>query len=156
MKRALMSNMDDAVLVLQPEGKVDYHYAELDANAINFHLPAPYRYFSIAAGIFLEADEILDQPDFEIGNQQMHRGGLRVVVFSPGLVELRFDPTKPFVKRYRAVRLLVGAALDRKMVDFIVNCLFFGEIVEYADDFDPALKVSQTEFRSLLDDFGDE
>jgi hypothetical protein len=83
-----MLSDNEAVLVLRPEGKVDYHFAELDANAINFYLPEPYKYFSIASGIFLEGDEKPDQPEFEIGDQQMHRGGLRAVVFSPGVVEL--------------------------------------------------------------------
>jgi hypothetical protein len=115
-----MLSDNEAVLVLRPEGKVDYHFAELDANAINFYLPEPYKYFSIASGIFLEGDEKPDQPEFEIGDQQMHRGGLRAVVFSPGVVELGFDKSKPFLKRYRVVRLLVGEALDRRMVDFFI------------------------------------
>jgi hypothetical protein len=147
-----MLSDNEAVLVLRPEGKVDYHFAELDANAINFYLPEPYKYFSIASGIFLEGDEKLDQPEFEIGDQQMHRGGLRAVVFSPGVVELGFDKSKPFLKRYRVVRLLVGDALDRRMVDFFVNYLFFGRIVDYTDDFDTALKVVQTQFPVRLDD----
>jgi hypothetical protein len=133
-------------------GKVDYHFAELDANAVNFCLPEPHKYFSIASGIFLEGDEKLDQPEFEIGDQQMHRGGLRAVVFSPGVVELGFDKSKPFLKRYRVVRLLVGDALDRRMVDFFVDYLFFGRIVDYTDDFDTALKVVQTQFPVRLDD----
>jgi hypothetical protein len=37
--------------------------------------------------------------------------------------------------------LQVVAAPGRRMVDFVVNYLFFGEIVEYADDLDLAARL---------------
>ncbi len=52
----------DTTLTLSPATRVDCHWAELDANAINFHLPEPHGYFSIAVCLFLEADEQLGAP----------------------------------------------------------------------------------------------
>ena len=73
-------------------------------------------------------------------------------MFAPGTVELSFAAGKRFLERHRAIRLRLGRRLDRKMVDFFVNSLFFSQIVEYAGDFHDGLKVTQTGFPMSLDD----
>jgi len=160
-------------LDLTPQ-KIELVYDDLDTNAINFHLPRPDSFFCIQACAYLEDDERLNLPYFELNEQSnSDRRRIEAVTFFGEKIVLSFTRDSMFLKKYNSVTLHFGVAvervrtsqtedsafpnykyesvavpstepIDRVLVDFFANHLFLGRYIRYSKDFAESNKVSQT------------
>jgi hypothetical protein len=107
-ERRLVVNLD-----LTPQ-KIELVYGDLDTNAVNFHLPRPDSFFCIQAGVYLEDDEELNLPYFELNEQgnSDHRR-IEAITFSGEKIMLSFGHDRMFLKKYSSVTLHFGAAVER-------------------------------------------
>jgi hypothetical protein len=160
-------------LDLTPQ-KIELVYDDVDTNAVNFHLPRPDSFFCIQACVYLEDDEKLNLPHFELNEQSnSHYRRIEAVTFFSEKIVLSFAHDSMFLKKYNSVTLHFGAAvervrtdqtedsaspdykyrsvavpstepIDRTLVDFFANHLFLGSYIRYSEDFAESNKVSQT------------
>lgn len=128
--------------------KVDLHYNELGANAINFYLDSGY--FSIQTGIYLEPDDDPDlDPYFELNREENSQaGGFDQVIFSHNKITIVLDPERHFMDRYCAIHLTVPVTDD--IIDFFNNFLFLGKIIRYDETIKEASRIQQTAQREIL------
>lgn len=128
---------------------VEYVYDSLDTNAINFRSSTGY--FSIQTGVYLEEDDRLNEPFFELNSQeQSQSGGLAGVLFEEAKITLSFQAARPFGGEYATVQIELAGGVSRKLVDFFNNHLFLADCAEYGDRFDKAKIVAGTATRELL------
>lgn len=128
---------------------VEYIYGSLDTNAINFR--STIGYFSIQTGAYLEEDDRLNEPFFELNSQeQSQSGGLAGVLFEDTKITLSFQAARPFLGEYATVQIELAGGVSRKLVDFFNNHLFLADCAEYGERFDRAKIVPGTGTRVLL------
>lgn len=128
---------------------IEYVHDTFDTNAINFR--ASEGYFSIQTGVYLEEDERLNEPFFELNSQeQSQSGGLARVLFDDAVVTLDFQTSRPFLGKFAAVEIEVPTGVNRQLVDFFNNHLFLASYAEYDESFDKTKIVPGTASRDLL------
>jgi hypothetical protein len=136
-------------LSIRPD-RIEYTIDELDSNAISFPL-GENGYFSIQTCIYLEEDELLNEPFLELNEQsQSEAGGIAEILFSLDAVEIFFKTGEEFIDKYSSIEIKLKEAVDMKMVDFFANYLFLGDGLRYAAAFPAEKKVRQTTFRTSL------
>ena len=130
--------------------KIEFIYDELDTNAINFQTDDGY--FSIQTCVYLEEDDELNKPQFELNDQgNSQNDGLESIIFSEKLITLNFLEKEKFIKKYKAIKIKIPENIDRKVLtDFFANHLFLGEYMEYDNTFDKSKITAQTENRDYL------
>jgi hypothetical protein len=156
-------------LDLTPQ-KIALVYDDLDSNAVFFQLPRPDSYFCVQACVYLEDNEILNLPYFELNEQSdSHYRRIEAATFFGEKIVLSFAHDSMFLKKYGSVTLHFGATVekvrtyqtedvavpstepvDRTLVDFFANHLFLGRYIRYSEDFAESNKVSQTSDRERL------
>lgn len=133
--------------------RIEYHDAELDCNALNFVLASGY--FSLQRSLFIDAEDepIFALPYFmlalpELGEDGNYNSINEVKVH---MNRLQFAFAQPILSEHHNVCVILPAALDEALLDFLVNHLFLGEAVVCGDDVPSAWHRQQTEFQEWLD-----
>lgn len=121
-------------LLLKPIS-IEMVYDELDTNALNFQFNEGY--LSIQTSVYLEEDEQLNEPYIEMNDQANAQcGGIKQVVFFPNKILIEFSEAPPFLDKHQTIEILLTEKVDKKIVDFVNNHLFLGELTSYSADFD--------------------
>jgi hypothetical protein len=124
-------------------------YDDLDTNAITFELDQGY--FTIQTGVYLEEEEDLNEPSFELNDQgDSQNGGLEKIIFTKSEIIIQFKNSYFFLYKYETIKINLKEEISRKIVDFFANHLFLGDFIFYDEKFDQLNKVSQTAKRDYL------
>ena len=132
---------------------IEYTYDHLDCNALNFVLENGY--FSIHRSIVIDAedDPIFALPYFMLSSPEWDDGGnynaITELHISPH--QLNFTFANAIAAEQTQVHIHCTQPVDLKLVDFLVNDLFLGDVVVYADDVASELCVEQVLFQESLD-----
>lgn len=128
--------------------KVDLHYNELGANAINFYLDSGY--FSIQTSSYLEPDDDpCHDPYFEFNKEENSQaGGFSQVIFSLNTITIVLDSERYFMNRYCAIHLRVHVTDD--IINFFNNFLFLGHIIRYDEAIKKSSRIQQTAQREIV------
>jgi hypothetical protein len=144
-----MLGKDDATELLLTPFAVELTYDELDTNAANFRLQDGY--FSIQTSVYLEDDDLLNEPFLELNNQsQAQCGSIERVTFGDAHLVIKLEDSSPFLEKYRSIRLLLHDGISKELVDFFSNHLFLGDHVTYEDRFDKSKIVAPIAVREPL------
>jgi hypothetical protein len=124
-------------------------FDDLDTNAITFELDQGY--FTIQAGVYLEEEEDLNEPIFELNDQgDSQSGGLEKIIFKKSEINIQFKKSWFFLDKYEIIKINLKEEVSREIVDFFANHLFLGSFIFYDENFDQLKKVSQTATRDYL------
>ena len=131
----------------------EYVYDHLDCNSLNFVLKDGY--FSIHRSIIIDAedDPIFALPYFmlsspEWGNEGNYNAITELYI---GPHQLNFTFAQAIAAELTQVQIHCTQPVDLKLVDFLVNDLFLGDVVVYAEEMPTELRVEQVLFQELLD-----
>ena len=131
----------------------EYVYDHLDCNSLNFVLKDGY--FSIHRSIIIDAedDPIFALPYFmlsspEWGNEGNYNAITELYI---GPHQLNFTFAQAIAAELTQVQIHCTQLVDLKLVDFLVNDLFLGDVVVYAKDMASELRVAQVLFQEPLD-----
>ena len=133
--------------------EVEYSFDHLDCNALNFVLENGY--FSIHRSIVIDAedDPIFALPYFMLSSPESGNEGnysaITELHISPH--QLNFTFANAIAAEQTQVQIHCMQPVDLKLVDFLVNDLFLGDVVVYADDVASELCVEQVLFQESLD-----
>ena len=132
---------------------IKYSYNHLDCNALNFVLENGY--FSIHRSIVIDAedDPIFALPYFMFSSPEWGDEGnynaITELHISPH--QLNFTFANAIAAEQTQVHIHCTQPVDLKLVDFLVNDLFLGDVVVYAKDMASELRVAQVLFQEPLD-----
>ena len=132
---------------------IEYTYDHLDCNALNFVLENGY--FSIHRSIVIDAEEdpIFALPYFMLASPDWGDEGnynaITELHISPH--QLSFTFTNAIAAEQTQVHIHNTQPVDLQLVDFLVNDLFLGDVVAYAEEMPTELRVEQVLFQELLD-----
>ena len=132
---------------------IKYSYNHLDCNALNFVLENGY--FSIHRSIVIDAEEnpIFALPYFMLASPDWGDEGnynaITELHISPH--QLSFTFTNAIAAEQTQVHIHNTQPVDLQLVDFLVNDLFLGDVVAYAEEMPTELRVEQVLFQELLD-----
>ena len=131
----------------------EFVYDHLDCNSLNFVLKDGY--FSIHRSIIIDAedDPIFALPYFmlsspEWGNEGNYNAITELYI---GPHQLNFTFAQAIAAELTQVQIHCTQPVDLKLVDFLVNDLFLGDVVVYAEEMPTELRVEQVLFQELLD-----
>ena len=131
----------------------EYVYDHLDCNSLNFVLKDGY--FSIHRSIVIDAedDPIFALPYFMFSSPEWGDEGnynaITELHISPH--QLNFTFANAIAAELTQVQIHCTQPVDLKLVDFLVNDLFLGDVVVYAEEMPTELRVEQVLFQELLD-----
>ena len=132
---------------------IEYTYDHLDCNALNFVLENGY--FSIHRSIVIDAedDPIFALPYFmlsspEWGNEGNYNAITELYI---GPHQLNFTFAQAIAAELTQVQIHCTQPVDLKLVDFLVNDLFLGDVMVYTEDMASELRVAQVLFQEPLD-----
>ena len=132
---------------------IEYTYDHLDCNALNFVLENGY--FSIHRSIVIDAEEdpifalpyfMLSSPDW---GDEGNYNAITELHISPH--QLSFTFANAIAAEQTQVHIHNTQPVDLQLVDFLVNDLFLGDVVAYAEEMPTELRVEQVLFQELLD-----
>ena len=131
----------------------EFVYDHLDCNSLNFVLKDGY--FSIHRSIIIDAedDPIFALPYFmlsspEWGNEGNYNAITELYI---GPHQLNFTFAQAIAAELTQVQIHWTQPVDLKLVDFLVNDLFLGDVVVYAEEMPTELRVEQVLFQEPLD-----
>lgn len=131
----------------------EYVYDHLDCNSLSFVLKDGY--FSIHRSIVIDAedDPIFALPYFmlsspEWGNEGNYNAITELHIYPH---QLNFTFANAIAAEQTQVQIHCMQPVDLKLVDFLVNDLFLGDVVVYAEDMISELRVAQVLFQEPLD-----
>ena len=131
----------------------EYVYDHLDCNSLSFVLKDGY--FSIHRSIVIDAedDPIFALPYFMLSSPEWGNEGnynaITELHISPH--QLNFTFANAIAAEQTQVQIHCMQPVDLKLVDFLVNDLFLGDVVVYAEDMISELRVAQVLFQEPLD-----
>ena len=132
---------------------IEYTYDHLDCNALNFVLENGY--FSIHRSIVIDAEEdpIFSLPYFMLASPDWGEEGTYNAItelhISPH--QLNFTFANAIATELTQVQIHCTQPVDLQLVDFLVNDLFLGDVVVYAEEMPTELRVEQVLFQEPLD-----
>ena len=131
----------------------EYVYDHLDCNSLSFVLKDGY--FSIHRSIVIDAedDPIFALPYFmlsspEWGNEGNYNAITELYI---GPHQLNFTFAQAIAAELTQVQIHCTQPVDLKLVDFLVNDLFLGDVMVYTEDMASELRVAQVLFQEPLD-----
>ena len=133
--------------------EVEYSFDHLDCNALNFVLENGY--FSIHRSIVIDAedDPIFALPYFMLSSPESGNEGnynaITELHISPH--QLNFTFANAIAAEQTQVQIHCMQPVDLKLVDFLVNDLFLGDVMVYTEDMASELRVAQVLFQEPLD-----
>ena len=131
----------------------EFVYDHLDCNSLNFVLKDGH--FSIHRSIVIDAedDPIFALPYFMLSSPEWGNEGnynaITELHISPH--QLNFTFAQAIAAELTQVQMHCSQPVDLKLVDFLVNDLFLGDVVVYAEDVASELRVAQVLFQEPLD-----
>lgn len=132
---------------------IEYSYDHLDCNALNFVLENGY--FSIHRSIVIDAEEdpIFALPYFMLSSPNWGNEGnynaITELHISPH--QLNFTFANAIAAEQTQVHIHCSQPVNLQLVNFLVNDLFLGDVVVYAEEFPIDLRVKQVLFQEPLD-----
>ena len=132
---------------------IEYSYDHLDCNALNFVLENGY--FSIHRSIVIDAEEdpIFALPYFMLASPDWGDEGnynaITELHISPH--QLNFTFANAIAAEQTQVHIHNTQPIDFQLMDFLVNDLFLGDVVAYAEEMPTELRVEQVLFQEPLD-----
>ena len=127
---------------------IEYTYDHLDCNALNFVLENGY--FSIHRSIVIDAEEdpIFALPYFMLASPDWGDEGnynaITELHISPH--QLNFTFANAIAAEQTQVHIHNTQPIDFQLMDFLVNDLFLGDVVAYAEEMPTELRVEQVLF----------
>ena len=132
---------------------IEYTYDHLDCNALNFVLENGY--FSIHRSIIIDAEEdpIFALPYFMLASPDWGEEGNYNAITQLHIAphQLSFTFAHEITATQTQVHIHCAQSVNLKLVDFLVNDLFLGDVVVYAEEMPTELRVEQVLFQELLD-----
>ena len=131
----------------------EFVYDHLDCNSLNFVLKDGY--FSIHRSIVIDAedDPIFALPYFMFSSPEWDDEGnynaITELHISPH--QLNFTFANAIAAELTQVQIHCTQPVDLKLVDFLVNDLFLGDVMVYTEDMASELRVAQVLFQEPLD-----
>ena len=133
--------------------EVEYSYDHLDCNALNFVLENGY--FSIHRSIVIDAEEdpIFALPYFMLSSPDWGEEGTYNAITQLHIAphQLSFTFAHEITATQTQVQIHSTQPVDLKLVSFLVNDLFLGDVVAYAEEMPTELRVKQVLFQEPLD-----
>ena len=133
--------------------EVEYSYDHLDCNALNFVLENGY--FSIHRSIVIDAEEdpIFALPYFMLSSPDWGEEGTYNAITQLHIAphQLSFTFAHEITATQTQVQIHSTQPVDLKLVSFLVNDLFLGDVVAYAEEMPTELRVEQVLFQEPLD-----
>ena len=133
--------------------EIEYSYDHLDCNALNFVLKNGY--FSIHRSIVIDAEEdlIFALPYFMLSSPEWGEEGTYNAITQLHIAphQLSFTFAHEIAAEQTKVHIHYTQPVDLKLVDFLVNYLYLGNVVIYTDDVASELRVAQVLFQEPLD-----
>ena len=132
---------------------IEYTDDHLECNALNFVLENGY--FSIQRSIVIDAEEepIFALPYFMLSSPDWGEEGAYNAItqlhISPH--QLSFTFADEIVAAQTQLHIHCTQPVNLQLVDFLVNGLFLGDVVVYADEMASELRVEQVLFQEPLD-----
>ena len=131
----------------------EYVYDHLDCNSLNFMLKDGY--FSIHRSIVIDAedDPIFALPYFMLSSREWGNEGNynAITELYIGPHQLNFTFAQAIAAELTQVQIHCTQPVDLKLVDFLVNDLFLGDVMVYTEDMASELRVAQVLFQEPLD-----
>ena len=131
----------------------EYVYDHLDCNSLNFVLKDGY--FSIHRSIIIDAedDPIFALPYFMFSSPEWDDEGNynAITELYIGPHQLNFTFAQAIAAELTQVQIHCTQPVDLKLVDFLVNDLFLGDVMVYTEDMASELRVAQVLFQEPLD-----
>ena len=132
---------------------IEYTYDHLDCNALNFVLENGY--FSIHRSIVIDAEEdpIFALPYFMLASPDWGEEGNYNAIIQLYIAphHLSFTFAHEIAGAQTQVHIHCTQPVNLKLVDFLVNDLFLGDVVVYAEEMPTELRVEQVLFQEPLD-----
>ena len=132
---------------------IEYTYDHLDCNALNFVLENGY--FSIHRSIVIDAEEdpIFALPYFMLTSPDWGEEGTYNAITQLHIAphHLSFTFAHEIAATQTQVYIYCAQSVNLKLVDFLVNDLFLGDVVVYAEEMPTELRVEQVLFQEPLD-----
>ena len=132
---------------------IKYSYNHLDCNALNFVLENGY--FSIHRSIVIDAEEdpIFALPYFMLASPDWGEEGTYNAIIQLHIAphHLSFTFAHEIAGAQTQVHIHCAQPVNLKLVDFLVNDLFLGDVVVYAEEMPTELRVEQVLFQEPLD-----
>ena len=132
---------------------IEYTYDHLDCNALNFVLENGY--FSIHRSIVIDAEEdpIFSLPYFMLASPDWGEEGTYNAIIQLHIAphHLSFTFAHEIAGAQTQVHIHCAQSVNLKLVDFLVNDLFLGDVVVYAEEMPTELRVEQVLFQEPLD-----
>ena len=132
---------------------IEYTYDHLDCNALNFVLENGY--FSIHRSIVIDAEEdpIFSLPYFMLASPDWGEEGTYNAITQLHIAphQLCFTFAHEIAAAQTQIHILCTQPVGLKLVDFLVNDLFLGDVVVYAEEMPTELRVEQVLFQEPLD-----
>ena len=132
---------------------IEYTYDHLDCNALNFVLENSY--FSIHRSIVIDAEEdpIFALPYFMLASPDWGEEGTYNAIIQLHIAphQLSFTFAHEITIAQTQVHIHCAQSVNLKLVDFLVNDLFLGDVVVYAEEMPTELRVEQVLFQEPLD-----
>ena len=132
---------------------IEYTYDHLDCNALNFVLENGY--FSIHRSIVIDAEEnpIFALPYFMLASPDWGEEGTYNAIIQLHIAphHLSFTFAHEIAGAQTQVHIHCAQSVNLKLVDFLVNDLFLGDVVVYAEEMPTELRVEQVLFQEPLD-----
>ena len=131
----------------------EFVYDHLDCNSLNFVLKDGY--FSIHRSIVIDAedDPIFALPYFMLSSPEWGNEGnynaITELHISPH--QLNFTFANAIAAEQTQVHIHNTQPIDFQLMDFLVNDLFLGDVVAYAEEMPTELRVEQVLFQEPLD-----
>ena len=133
--------------------EVEYSYDHLDCNSLNFVLEDGY--FSIHRSIVIDAEEdpIFALPYFMLSSPDWGEEGTYNAITQLHIAphQLSFTFAHEITATQTQVQIHSTQPVDLKLVSFLVNDLFLGDVVAYAEEMPTELRVKQVLFQEPLD-----
>ena len=132
---------------------IEYTYDHLDCNALNFVLENGY--FSIHRSIVIDAEEdpIFSLPYFMLASPDWGEEGTYNAIIQLHIAphQLSFTFAHEITAAQTQLHIHCAQPVNLKLVDFLVNDLFLGDVVVYAEEMPTELRVEQVLFQEPLD-----
>ena len=131
----------------------EYSHDHLDCNALNFVMENGY--FSIHRSIVIDAEEdpIFALPYFMLSSADCIEEGTYNAITQLHIAphQLCFTFAHEIAAAQTQIHILCTQPVGLKLVDFLVNDLFLGDVVVYAEEMPTELRIKQVLFQEPLD-----
>ena len=131
----------------------EFVYDHLDCNSLNFVLKDGY--FSIHRSIVIDAedDPIFALPYFMLASPDWGEEGTYNAIIQLHIAphQLSFTFAHEITVAQTQLHIHCTQPVNLKLVDFLVNDLFLGDVVVYAEEMPTELRVEQVLFQEPLD-----